>query len=173
MADSRSGPISWFSPNPRAILELQELRISRSLRQALRKNLYAIRLDTSFEEVVRCCADREDSWISEEIIRAYTELHRLGSAHSVEAWKDESLVGGLYGVCIGGAFFGESMFHQSVHASSYALVFLVERLRDRGFELLDIQFMTNHFARLGAREIPREDYLSRLRRAIQKACVFV
>ncbi len=173
MADSRIGPISWFSPNPRAILELQELRISRSLRQALRKNLYVIRVDTSFEEVVRRCADREDSWISEEIIRAYTELYRLGSAHSVEAWKDEHLVGGLYGVCIGGAFFGESMFHRSVHASSYALVSLVERLRDRGFELLDIQFMTNHFARLGAREIPREDYLSRLRRAIKKPCVFV
>lgn len=173
MADSRTGPINWYSPDPRAILELQEFSISRSLRQALRKHLYVIRVNTSFEAVIRGCADRGDSWISEEFIKAYTDLHRLGYAHSVEAWKDECLVGGLYGVSIGGAFFGESMFHRKPHASTYALAFLVERLSERGFELLDIQFMTEHFARLGAREMPREDYLARLRRAIRKACAFL
>ena len=173
MADSRTGPIDWYSPHPRATLELQEFHISRSLRQALSKNLYVIRVNTSFEAVIQGCAERGDSWISNQIIRVYTELHQLGYAHSVEAWEDDCVVGGLYGVSIGGAFFGESMFHRKVHASNYALVFLVERLRQRGFELLDIQFLTDHFARLGAREIPREDYLARLRRAIRKACVFV
>lgn len=173
MAESRTGPISWYSPKRRAILELQDFKVPRSLRQALKKNLYEIRVNTSFEGVIRACADRKDSWISEEIIRAYVELHRLGSAHSVEAWKNGVLVGGLYGVSIGGAFFGESMFHGKAHASSYALVFLVERLRDRAFELLDIQFMTEHFERVGAREIPREDYLARLRRAVRKTCAFV
>ncbi len=173
MAESRTGPINWYSPDPRAILELLEFSISRSLRQALRKHLYVIRVNTSFEAVIRACADRGDSWISEEFIKAYTDLHRLGYAHSVEAWKDECLVGGLYGVSIGGAFFGESMFHRKAHASTYALAFLVERLSERGFELLDIQFMTEHFARLGAREMPREDYLARLRRAIRKGCAFL
>lgn len=172
MAESRTGPVSWYSPNPRAILELQQFNVSRSLRQALKKNLYEVRVDTSFEAVIRGCGARGESWISEEIINAYAHLHLMGYAHSVESWKGDELAGGLYGVSIGGVFFGESMFHREVHASAYALVFLVERLLDRGFELLDIQFMTDHFARLGAVEIPREDYLARLRRAVRKPCSF-
>ncbi|HEY4644251.1 MAG TPA: leucyl/phenylalanyl-tRNA--protein transferase [Bacteroidota bacterium] len=172
MAESRTGPVHWYSPDPRAILELQQFRVSRSLHQALKKNLYEVRVDSSFETVIRSCGARGESWISEEIVRAYTHLCRMGYAHSVESWRGDELAGGLYGVSIGGAFFGESMFHREVHASSYALVFLVERLLDRGFELLDIQFMTDHFARLGAVEIPREDYLARLRRAVRKPCSF-
>lgn len=168
MGDER-GRIMWFSPDPRAIFELDGLRISRSLRQTLRRGGYETRVNTRFEQVVRACGQRpEGTWISERILRTYLELHRRGFAHSVETWRGDRLVGGLYGVAIGAAFFGESMFHHETDASKVALVRLVERLRTRDFTLLDTQWLTPHLARLGAIEIPRGAYLARLAAAIER-----
>ena len=167
------GAIHWFAPDPRAVIELHGLRISRSLRAVLRRETFRVTINTCFEEVMRACADRDEgTWISDEIFEAYTGLHGLGYAHSVEAWQDDELVGGLYGVSIGGAFFGESMFHQVADASKVALVNLVERMRARELILLDIQFMTPHLRSLGATEIPRVEYERRLEGAIRKSCVF-
>lgn len=173
MAESREGPVYWYSPDPRAIIPLDGLRISRSLRQVLKKKVFDIRINTAFERVIRACAERKDTWISEQIVQSYLELHRLGYAHSVESWREEKLVGGLYGVAVGAAFFGESMFHKESNASKVALVHLVERLRDRGFELLDTQFITPHLARLGAIVISKEQYLRRLNQAIKKRRSFL
>jgi len=166
MARHRHGPIEWHSPDPRAIIPLDGLRVSRSLRRTLRKKLFEVRIDTEFEAVMQGCADREETWISEEIIAAYTTLHKLGYAHSVETWQNDRLVGGLYGVAIGGAFFGESMFSRAPDASKVALVHLVQRLKERGFALLDTQFLTEHLRSMGAREISRARYLSLLADAI-------
>jgi len=166
MADPEDGSIGWFSPDPRGVLELDALRISRSLRQRIRKGVFEIRQDQDFERVIRSCAGREETWISEGIIRSYVKLHDLGYAHSVESWRDGRLAGGLYGVAIGGAFFGESMFSRERDASKVALAALVERLNQRRFQLLDTQYLTPHLARLGAVEIPRDEYVKRLRRAI-------
>jgi leucyl/phenylalanyl-tRNA--protein transferase len=165
------GTIQWFSPDPRAIIELDGLRVSRSLRQACRR--YEVRVNTAFGEVRRACADRpEGTWISGEIIEAYKRLYELGLAYSVEAWRDGELAGGLYGVAIGGAFFGESMFHRRTDASKVALVALVERMKARGMVLLDTQFITPHLATLGAIEIPRQTYLARLHEAVQMPVSF-
>lgn len=167
MADSRTGPIWWYSPDPRAVIPLDRFRISRSLRQRLRKGTYEIRIDTAFEAVINACADREETWISDEIIRAYIGLHEDGSAHSVESWHNGVLAGGLYGVSICGAFFGESMFTRETDASKVALVALVEHLRKRKFALLDSQFINDHIRQFGAREVPRVDYLRQLRAALK------
>lgn len=166
MATHRTGRIEWYSPDPRAIIPLDGLHVSRSLRRTLNKNLFAVRINSAFERVMRACADRTDTWISEDIISAYTALHQRGFAHSVEAWYGEQLVGGLYGVAIGGAFFGESMFSRMTDASKVALVHLVERLQRRGFLLLDTQYITEHLRRLGAIELPRNAYLHLLSKAI-------
>ena len=173
MAESREGPLYWYSPDPRAILPLDGLKVSRSLHQVLKRNLFDVRVNTAFEDVIRACAEREDTWISEQIVQSYLELHRLGYAHSVESWKDNKLAGGLYGVTIGAAFFGESMFHSVRDASKAALVFLVERLRERGFEVLDTQFITPHLARLGGIEISKDEYIARLKQAIKKKRSFI
>jgi leucyl/phenylalanyl-tRNA--protein transferase len=161
-------PICWWSPDPRAIFELDGLHVSRRLRRTLRSRRFTITVDRDFAGVIRGCAEeREDgTWITTEMIHAYEELHRLGHAHSVEAWQDCELVGGVYGVAIGGFFAGESMFARRSDASKVALVHLVERLRQQGFQLFDIQFLTEHTIRLGAVEIPRPVYLARLRKAI-------
>lgn len=172
MADSRNGPIYWYSPDPRAIIPLDNFKISRSLRQTIRKGIFDIRIDTCFEDVICSCADRKSTWISDEIIRSYIELHRLNYAHSVESWYKDTLVGGLYGVALGAAFFGESMFTKMRDASKVALVYLVKHLREKGFDLLDTQFLTPHLARFGAIEISRESYLKKLKVAIQKECKF-
>ena len=163
------GEIYWYDPDPRAILPLAEFHLSRSLARTVKKRPFTLRINSDFEGVIRACADpdRAFGWISEEIIVAYTELHRLGFAHSVEAWQNGRLVGGLYGVAVGGLFAGESMFHYERDASKVALVHLVERLRRGGFCLLDIQFMTDHLAQFGAIEIPRATYQAKLRRALQ------
>ena len=162
------GEICWYQPDPRAIIELNALRVSRNVRQIYRNRHFEIRINQGFEEVIRACArpGQKGSWISEEIIEAYTELHRMGLAHSVESYKRGTLVGGLYGVALGGAFFGESMFHKKTNASKIAMVALVERMRDRGFALLDVQFLTPHLQRLGATEIPHVEYVARLERAL-------
>lgn len=172
MAEAGTGEIRWYSPDPRAILELNALKISRSLRQALRQCRYELKFDTEFSNVIRSCAKRKDTWISERIIAAYERLHSIGFAHSIEAWFGQELAGGLYGVAIGGGFFGESMFHIKRDASKVALVGLIERLRSHGFTLLDTQFITPHLLSMGATEIPREDYLHRLRKAVGKKCSF-
>jgi leucyl/phenylalanyl-tRNA---protein transferase len=167
------GEIGWFSPDPRAIIPLDEnFHVPHGLRRTLKKKRFEIRIDTAFAEVIRSCATRGETWINEEIIESYCELHRFGFAHSVETWLDGSLAGGLYGVSIGGAFFGESMFHRATDASKIALVALVERLRERGFKLLDTQWLTPHLETFGAREIPRATYLRRLAAAVKRGCKF-
>ncbi|SRR5258706_9816523 len=169
MADDY-GRIRWYAPDPRAILEHTNLYVSRSLRSAIGKRVYEVRVDTAFEDVMRCCADREDTWINEVFIRTYTQLHYAGFAHSVEAWKDGVLVGGLYGVALGGAFMGESMFSYATDASKVCLVALVEHLKARGYVLHDTQFLTPHLATLGVTEIPRKEYERRLRAALFLEC---
>lgn len=166
MADAEDGTIRWYSPDPRAIIPLDTFVPSRSLHQTLKKTSFECRIDTAFEEVITECGSRTETWISQEIIRSYLELHREGYAHSVEIWSDGTLVGGLYGVALGAAFFGESMFSRVPNASKISLVMLVERLRNRNFELLDTQFVTPHLARLGAIEIPRSRYLLLLQHAL-------
>ncbi len=172
MADPETGELLFFSPDPRAIIPLDALHISRSLRQTLRKQRYEIRINTAFEAVMRECANRPNTWISPEMIALYTELHHMGYAHSVESWYQGQLVGGLYGVALGGAFFGESMFSRMPDASKVAFVALIERLRERGFVLLDAQYSNPHTQRLGAIEIPRSEFLARLRVAVQLHCRF-
>ncbi len=167
------GVIRWFSPDPRAVVDLDAFRVSRSLRQVVRSGRFDVHTDRAFERVIRACADRpEGTWISAEIIDGYTRLHACGFAHSVEAYHDGELVGGLYGVAIRGAFFGESMFHRATDASKVALVHLVKRLRARGYRLLDVQFLTPHLRRFGTEEIPRDAYLQRLAAALAVQCRF-
>ena len=172
MADGRRGRIRWYAPDPRAIIPLDAFHVPRSLARTLRRGVFEIRVDSAFAEVMRACADREETWISAAIVRAYTALHHAGLAHSVEAWREGELVGGLYGVSLGGAFFGESMFSRATDGSKVALVALVERLRAQGFSLLDTQFQTDHLARFGAIEIPRAEYERRLAEALTRPCSF-
>lgn len=169
MADS-NGQLHWYAPDPRAILEHDNLYISRSLRATLRKGIYTIRMDTTFEEVMRCCAAREETWLNEEFIKTYTYLHHIGFAHSVEAWQNGRLVGGLYGIALGGAFMGESMFSSATDASKVCLVALVRHLKAQGYVLHDTQFLTPHLATLGVTEISRKLYERRLRAALKLKC---
>ena len=171
MADE-DGELGWYSPDPRAVFPLDAFHVPRSLAKTIRQGLLEVRIDTAFEEVMRGCADRESTWISEDIVRAYVGLHRHGLAHSVEAWREGRLAGGLYGVALGGAFMGESMFSRETDASKVCLVALVERLRERGFALLDSQLATEHLARFGQIEIPRREYMRRLRAALPLECKF-
>jgi leucyl/phenylalanyl-tRNA--protein transferase len=161
-------PVCWWSPDPRAILELDAFHPSRRLRRTMRSARFAVTINRAFADVIRGCAERDEgTWITDDMISAYEELHRRGWAHSVEAWRDGALAGGLYGVAVGGLFAGESMFHLARDASKVALAFTVDRLKQRGFQLFDIQMLTDHTARLGATEIPRAQYLARLRKALQ------
>ena len=149
-------------------MELDAFHMPRTLRQVYRQGRFELFVNRSFREVIEACADRrEGTWISGDIVEAYCELHQSGFAHSVEAWRDGALVGGLYGVALKGAFFGESMFHRERDASKVALAHLVERLRERGFALLDVQFVTPHLARFGAVEVTRREYLVRLGQALK------
>jgi leucyl/phenylalanyl-tRNA---protein transferase len=171
MARSHDDPrLYWIDPDQRGILPLDSFHVSRSLRKVLKRAPFDIRIDTAFAEVMRGCADatadRPDSWINDEIIRLFVELHHLGLAHSVESWQDGRLVGGLYGLGLGAAFFGESMFSRATDASKVALVHLVARLKKGGALLLDTQFVTDHLSHFGAVEIPRADYLRLLTRAL-------
>jgi len=171
MAEGRQDPeIYWIDPEDRGILPLENFHVPRRLRRTLRQRPFEIRCDTAFREVILGCAepapDRPDTWINDEILRLNTELFEMGYAHTVECWRDDTLVGGLYGIAIGGAFFGESMFSRVRDASKVALVHLVLRLRLGGFRLLDTQFVTRHLERFGAVEISRAEYRQRLTRAI-------
>src|SRR5437868_12415648 len=166
------GDIRWYSPDPRGIIPLDQFHVSRRLARVVRSGAFQIEIDRDFDAVIRACAeadrDSEDpgTWIDAEIRDSYGALHRAGLAHSIEAWQDGRLVGGLYGVALGGAFFGESMFHHVTDASKVALVGLVDRLRTRGHRLLDIQWVTPHLQRFGAIEIPRRRYLKMLEEAL-------
>ena len=162
-----SGEIEWFSPDPRAIIPLDDFHVPHALRRLWQRKTFEIKIDINFGEVIRACAEREDTWINREIIESYTRLHELGHAHSIEAWREGKLAGGLYGVAVGGAFFGESMFHHVKDASKIALVGLVERLRAKKFSLLDTQWVTPHLQQFGAIEIPRAHYMHLLTRAVQ------
>ena len=169
-------PITWWSPDPRAIFELDRIHVPHSLAKILRKRVFGITFDRAFEQVMKACAaparGRRSTWISPEFIAAYTELHRQGHAHSIECWEGERLVGGIYGVAIGGFFAGESMFHRVSNASKVALSHLIEHLRRQGFELFDIQMLTPVTSQLGGITLPREQYLKRLAQAVQKTCSF-
>jgi leucyl/phenylalanyl-tRNA--protein transferase len=171
------GEIGWFSPDPRGILPLESFHVPSRLARVVRRGVFDVRVDTAFEAVMRACAGRRDdddgTWITGEIVESYVALHRLGIAHSVEVWQGEMLAGGLYGVHLGGAFFGESMFHRVTDASKVALVSLVDRMTRRGFTLLDIQWVTPHLEQFGAVEVPRRQYLNRLAQAIVRPCRFV
>jgi leucyl/phenylalanyl-tRNA---protein transferase len=169
------GDIRWYSPDPRGIIPLDTFRVSRRLARSLRQHQFEIRVNTSFRAVIEACADRENAdgdWIDGEIIESYCALHERGFAHSVESWRDGVLAGGLYGVAIGGAFFGESMFHRENDASKAALAALVDRLRGRAYTLLDTQWVTEHLAQFGATEIPRRRYLRMLDEALAVDAAF-
>ncbi len=171
MAESAEDPtLFWVDPETRGILPLEKFRVSRGVQRKLRRHLFEVRCDTAFEEVVRACAartsERPTTWINEEIIRLYLGLHAMGHAHSVECWQGGELAGGLYGVCIGGAFFGESMFSRATDASKIALAHLVARLRRGGYRLLDTQFVTSHLEQFGVTEVGRGEYQAILSSAL-------
>lgn len=166
------GDIRWFSPDPRGILPLESFHTPHGLKKALRNPAWKIRVDTAFGEVVEACAEREETWITESIADSYYQLHQDGHAHSVEVWRDGVLAGGLYGVSLGGAFFGESMFHRVTDASKVALWHLVKILKEGGFTLLDSQWTTPHLEQFGAVEIPRDLYLERLAVAVNLKASF-
>lgn len=172
------GVTRWYSPDPRGIIPLDRFHVSSRLARIIRSGRFDIAIDRAFPEVIRACADADrdpddpGSWISEEIEESYVALHNLGVAHSVETWQEGKLVGGLYGVALGGAFFGESMFHRATDASKVALVALVERLRSRGYALLDTQWVTDHLKQFGACEVPRSYYLDLLERSLRLQCEF-
>ncbi len=174
MADSKTGEIGWYSPDPRAILIPDQFHTSRSLRRRLDKAEFYLTEDLAFGRVISACAEprsyEADTWINQDIITTYTVAHEAGLAHSIEAWSDQSrehLLGGIYGVALGGAFFGESMFSRATDASKVCLAHLADRLRRRGFVLLDTQFLTPHLKQFGVVEIPRSQYLERLSKAIR------
>ena len=175
MADG-GGHIQFYTADPRGIIPLEAFYVPQSLRQLMRKSPppFEIRINGDFAGTMRGCmvSHSGGTWISEGLIEGYTALHDLGFAHSVEAWKGEELAGGLYGVSLGAAFFGESMFHRQRDASKVCLVHLVERLRSRGYELLDTQATTPHLSRFGAIDIPAAEYLRQLRQALRKKCEF-
>lgn len=167
------GQISWFSPDPRCIFEVETFRPSRSLRKRIAAGEFEVAIDRAFEGVIDACADRpRGTWIHANIRRTYLALHRMGCAHSVEAWQVGKLAGGLYGVAISGAFFGESMFHRATDASKVALAALIEHMRDRGMSLLDCQWNTPHLRSLGAIDISRDEYMTRLESALQSQATF-
>lgn len=156
----------WVDPPQRGVLPLDGLHVARSLRRRIRRGGFEVRINHDFEGTMRDCADRRETWINDAILGAYTDLHTRGFAHSVEVWTGDTRIGGLYGVCLGAGFFGESMFHREPDASKIALVWLVARLRTGGYRLLDTQFITTHLASLGAVEIPRKTYRDRLSKAL-------
>jgi leucyl/phenylalanyl-tRNA---protein transferase len=169
-----ANPISWWSPDPRGVLELDRFHVSRSLAKTLRSDDFAVTFDRAFRAVMEGCAapapGRRSTWISAEFLEAYTELHQQGHAHSVECWQGEQLVGGVYGVVVGGLFAGESMFHRVSDASKVALFHLAKHLREREFELFDLQMLTPITTQLGGSTLMRDEYLNRLARAVAKRC---
>jgi len=172
MADAETGFINWYLPEVRAIIPLDSFNIPRSVKKAIQEQNFEIRFDTDFKRVVEGCADRESTWISDELIDAYRRLKERGHIHTVEVWKDGKLVGGLYGVTFRGAFFGESMFSKVSQASKAALVALLKHLKENDFVLLDVQYMTEHLKMFGAVEISFEEYTTLLQKAYKRECQF-
>jgi leucyl/phenylalanyl-tRNA--protein transferase len=172
MADEKSGAINWFMPEVRTIIPLENYNFPRSTRKAIDRLNFEIRFDTDFDGVIHGCADRESTWISEELILAYRRLKKRGHVHTVETWIGDKLVGGLYGVTFRGAFFGESMFSKVSQSSKAALIALIERLREKDFVLLDVQYMTSHLKMFGAVEISFEEYTKLLYTAYTRGCEF-
>jgi leucyl/phenylalanyl-tRNA--protein transferase len=170
-------PVTWWSPDPRAIINLEHFHVAHSLAKFMRKRPFEVTVDRAFRRVMEGCAEsapgRGQTWVTPEFLAAYTRLHQQGHAHSVECWQAGELTGGIYGVSIGGLFAGESMFHRASNASKVALCHLVDRLRERGFALFDVQMVTPATSRLGAVEISRAEYLQRLQRAVEMRCTFV
>jgi len=171
MAEHRRGAVQWVSPDPRAILPLNRFRVRRSLAKRVRQRPFRITRDAAFHDVIRACAEtreeRPETWINDQIIDTFDQLHEHGYAHSVEAFEDDRVIGGLYGVACGGAFFGESMFSRRTDASKICLVHLVEHMRNRGYVLLDVQFNNPHLQQFGVEEISRDAYLRRLHEALR------
>jgi leucyl/phenylalanyl-tRNA--protein transferase len=170
----RDGVIRWYTADPRGIFPLDQFHVPKNLAQVVRQGKYEVRIDSDFEATMRGCMERraDGTWISEELIAAYVRLHELGFAHSVECWRDGEMAGGLYGVSLGAAFFGESMFHRQRDASKVALVHLVQRLRERGYELLDTQASTPHLRQFGCVDVPAGEYVRMLRKALRRRCDF-
>ena len=165
---AEDGEILWFSPERRGLIPLDSrFRIPHGLRRTLKRGLFEVRWDTAFREVMLACAERKETWIDEVILKSYCALHEEGFAHSVECWDADGLQGGLYGVALAGVFFGESMFHRKTDASKVALVALVETLREKNFQLLDTQWMTDHLRQFGGYELPRREYLAQLQAALE------
>jgi leucyl/phenylalanyl-tRNA--protein transferase len=170
---SENEPILWWSPDPRLVLFPEDIKVSRSLKKTIKKNIFHLTMDHAFEETILSCAkprrkEYAGTWLVEEMIDAYIQLHRLGYAHSIETWKDDRLVGGLYGICLGGIFFGESMFSVEDDASKTALTALARHLEQHRFDLIDCQVTTNHLLSMGATEISRNTYLDIIQRSIQR-----
>jgi leucyl/phenylalanyl-tRNA---protein transferase len=181
MADPDDGTIYWYDPDPRTILPLESFHIPRRLERTVKQKKFEIRMDTAFQRVMERCAEprqgwtktgQDRTWINEELIELYTTLHRQGFAHSVETWQDNELVGGVYGVSVGGLFAGESMFSRARDASKVALVTLVDVLRRNGYVLFDVQFTNDHLKQFEVVEIPRAHYKIRLERALERQCYF-
>jgi leucyl/phenylalanyl-tRNA---protein transferase len=175
MADN-DGTLYWYSPDPRAVIPIDTYKPPKSLRPVINKKLFEVRISANFEQVMRNCAAArkgdDETWISDEIIEAYCELHKMGFAYSVETYIDDRLVGGLYGVSVGGVFFGESMFYKVPDASKVAFHYLMQILKRQGYELLDTQFINENVKRFGAIEIPRQEYVKSLKSSLEKKCFF-
>ena len=171
MALEKDDPeLYWFSPEERGVLPLDTFHVPKSVKKALAEQRFTLKVDTAFEQVIRACgtltAARDETWINEEIVQLYTALHRMGHAHSVESWHEGELVGGLYGISLGGAFFGESMFSRTPEASKVALVTLVELLREAGYQLLDTQYVNEHLKQFGVEAISKRRYMTKLEKAL-------
>lgn len=167
MPDPSTSEILWFRPNPRAIIPLNKFHVSRSLKKKIKKNFFTITFDNAFKEVMEGCAENRETWITQEFKDVYYQMHTFKMAHSVEVWFEDKLVGGTYGVCLGGAFFAESKFHRMTDASKIALYYLVERMKERGLKLLECQFLTPHLSSLGAEEVSDSDYIILLKKSLQ------
>ncbi len=173
MAEHANDPeLFWVDPKDRGVIPLDGFHVSRSLAKKMRSGVFHATCDMAFADVLNGCANREETWINPTLHALYTDLYAMGQAHSVEVWQDDNLVGGVYGVALGGAFFGESMFSRTTDASKAALAWLVDQLVRGGFVLFDVQFLTSHLATLGALEIPRDDYRSRLDNALAQRAIF-
>ena len=167
MPSAATGEIQWYKPDPRAILDFDKFKVSRSLKKIINKEIFKISYSENFSDIMRLCSMRQETWITEDFIKSYTLMHKIGAAHSVEVWLDNEIVGGVYGISLGGAFFAESMFFKVSNASKVALYYLIEKLKQNNFILLECQFMTDHIKSLGAEEISDEKYQTILNKAIQ------